>query len=62
MMLFVVCFAQAEAEGFSHFHLYVCAAFLLEWRKEILSMIDFQVWMSLESYLFFVACPAQLVP
>ncbi|XP_020514352.1 TBC1 domain family member 22B isoform X1 [Labrus bergylta] len=33
---------QAEAEGFSHFHLYVCAAFLIEWRKEILSMIDFQ--------------------
>ncbi|XP_067096037.1 TBC1 domain family member 22B isoform X1 [Osmerus mordax] len=33
---------QAEAEGFSHFHLYVCAAFLLEWRKEILSMVDFQ--------------------
>ncbi|KAG9332719.1 hypothetical protein JZ751_014818 [Albula glossodonta] len=29
---------QAEAEGFSHFHLYVCAAFLIEWRKEILSM------------------------
>lgn len=33
---------QAEAEGFSHFHLYVCAAFLKEWRKEILSMVDFQ--------------------
>ncbi|XP_061591086.1 TBC1 domain family member 22B isoform X2 [Cololabis saira] len=33
---------QAEADGFSHFHLYVCAAFLLEWRKEILSMVDFQ--------------------
>ncbi|KAM6976981.1 TBC1 domain family member 22B [Aplochiton taeniatus] len=33
---------QAEAEGFSHFHLYVCAAFLMEWRKEILSMVDFQ--------------------
>ncbi|KAM9342639.1 TBC1 domain family member 22B [Pholidichthys leucotaenia] len=33
---------QAEAEGFSHFHLYVCAAFLIEWRKEILSMVDFQ--------------------
>uniref|UniRef100_A0A7N8WSV9 TBC1 domain family, member 22B n=1 Tax=Mastacembelus armatus TaxID=205130 RepID=A0A7N8WSV9_9TELE len=33
---------QAEAEGFSHFHLYVCAAFLTEWRKEILSMVDFQ--------------------
>lgn len=34
---------QAEAEGFSQFHLYVCAAFLLEWRKQILSMRDFQV-------------------
>ncbi|XP_074499284.1 TBC1 domain family member 22B isoform X4 [Sebastes fasciatus] len=33
---------QAEAEGFSHFHLYVCSAFLIEWRKEILSMVDFQ--------------------
>lgn len=33
---------QAESEGFSHFHLYVCAAFLIEWRKEILSMADFQ--------------------
>ncbi len=34
---------QAESEGFSHFHLYVCAAFLIKWRKEILSMVDFQV-------------------
>lgn len=42
---------QAEAEGFSHFHLYVCAAFLIEWRKEILSMIDFQVPITL-SLLF----------
>uniref|UniRef100_A0A3P9D568 TBC1 domain family member 22B n=1 Tax=Maylandia zebra TaxID=106582 RepID=A0A3P9D568_9CICH len=33
---------QAEAEGFSRFHLYVCAAFLIKWRKEILSMVDFQ--------------------
>ncbi|KAM6924948.1 TBC1 domain family member 22B [Xenentodon cancila] len=33
---------QAETDGFSHFHLYVCAAFLIEWRKEILSMVDFQ--------------------
>ncbi|XP_059189676.1 TBC1 domain family member 22B isoform X2 [Centropristis striata] len=33
---------QAESEGFSHFHLYVCSAFLIEWRKEILSMVDFQ--------------------
>ncbi|KAI5095408.1 TBC1 domain family member 22B isoform X2, partial [Silurus meridionalis] len=33
---------QAESEGFSHFHLYVCAAFLIKWRKEILSMMDFQ--------------------
>ncbi|XP_027007386.1 TBC1 domain family member 22B isoform X2 [Tachysurus fulvidraco] len=33
---------QAESEGFSHFHLYVCAAFLIKWRKEIISMLDFQ--------------------
>ncbi|XP_034381850.1 TBC1 domain family member 22A isoform X6 [Cyclopterus lumpus] len=33
---------QAEPEGFSHFHLYVCAAFLVRWRKEILEERDFQ--------------------
>ncbi|KAK7896167.1 hypothetical protein WMY93_021492 [Mugilogobius chulae] len=33
---------QAEPEGFSHFHLYVCAAFLVQWRKEILEERDFQ--------------------
>uniref|UniRef100_A0A8C9ET47 Rab-GAP TBC domain-containing protein n=1 Tax=Pavo cristatus TaxID=9049 RepID=A0A8C9ET47_PAVCR len=32
-----------EPEGFSHFHLYVCAAFLVRWRKEILEEKDFQV-------------------
>ncbi|KAM9403167.1 TBC1 domain family member 22B-like isoform 2-T3 [Salvelinus alpinus] len=33
---------QAEPEGFSQFHLYVCAAFLVRWRKEILDERDFQ--------------------
>ncbi|XP_020031004.2 TBC1 domain family member 22A isoform X3 [Castor canadensis] len=33
---------QSEPEGFSHFHLYVCAAFLMRWRKEILEERDFQ--------------------
>ncbi|KAK1906508.1 TBC1 domain family member 22B [Dissostichus eleginoides] len=33
---------RAEPEGFSHFHLYVCAAFLVRWRKEILEERDFQ--------------------
>ncbi|XP_006866889.1 PREDICTED: TBC1 domain family member 22A isoform X1 [Chrysochloris asiatica] len=33
---------QSEPEGFSHFHLYVCAAFLLRWKKEILEERDFQ--------------------
>uniref|UniRef100_A0AAY4DC30 Rab-GAP TBC domain-containing protein n=1 Tax=Denticeps clupeoides TaxID=299321 RepID=A0AAY4DC30_9TELE len=33
---------QAEPEGFSHFHLYVCAAFLVHWRKEVLEEKDFQ--------------------
>ena len=35
--------SQSEPEGFSHFHLYVCAAFLIKWRKEILDEEDFQV-------------------
>ncbi|XP_041113463.1 TBC1 domain family member 22B-like [Polyodon spathula] len=38
---------QAEPEGFSHFHLYVCAAFLVRWRKEILEEKDFQGLMML---------------
>ncbi|XP_051976256.1 TBC1 domain family member 22A isoform X2 [Xyrauchen texanus] len=33
---------QAEPEGFSHFHLYVCAAFLVRWQKDILEEKDFQ--------------------
>ncbi|CAL8318704.1 unnamed protein product [Lota lota] len=33
---------QAEPEGFSQFHLYVCASFLVLWRKEILEERDFQ--------------------
>ncbi|XP_019342962.1 TBC1 domain family member 22A isoform X3 [Alligator mississippiensis] len=33
---------QSEPEGFSHFHLYVCAAFLVRWRKEVLEEKDFQ--------------------
>uniref|UniRef100_A0A803J5Y6 TBC1 domain family member 22A n=1 Tax=Xenopus tropicalis TaxID=8364 RepID=A0A803J5Y6_XENTR len=32
---------QSEPEGFSHFHLYVCAAFLVRWRKDILEEKDF---------------------
>lgn len=39
----LACFFQSEPEGFSHFHLYVCAAFLVRWRKEILEERDFQV-------------------
>lgn len=38
-----LCCPQSEPEGFSHFHLYVCAAFLIKWRKEILDEEDFQV-------------------
>jgi len=32
---------QSEPEGFSEFHLYVCAAFLVKWSKQLLEM-DFQ--------------------
>uniref|UniRef100_A0A8C3YW81 TBC1 domain family member 22A n=1 Tax=Catagonus wagneri TaxID=51154 RepID=A0A8C3YW81_9CETA len=33
---------QSEPDGFAHFHLYVCAAFLVRWRREILEEKDFQ--------------------
>ncbi|XP_035676115.1 TBC1 domain family member 22B-like isoform X6 [Branchiostoma floridae] len=32
----------AEPQGFSTFHLYVCAAFLIKWRKDLLRERDFQ--------------------
>ncbi|KAI8501748.1 hypothetical protein Bbelb_201600 [Branchiostoma belcheri] len=32
----------AEPQGFSTFHLYVCAAFLIRWRKDLLRERDFQ--------------------
>jgi len=31
----------AQADGFSHFHLYVCAAFLMRWKAELLKKTDF---------------------
>jgi hypothetical protein len=33
---------KAEEQGFSRFHLYVCAAFLVKWTDRLLKM-DFQV-------------------
>lgn len=33
----------AESDGFASFQLYVCAAFLLQWREQILHEKDFQV-------------------
>jgi len=31
----------AQADGFSHFHLYVCAAFLVHWKVELMKKNDF---------------------
>ncbi len=31
----------SEIEGFSHFHLYVCAAFLIRWKQELMKKTDF---------------------
>ncbi|KAF7246723.1 TBC1 domain family member 22A, partial [Varanus komodoensis] len=42
MVLFETSLFKSEPEGFSHFHLYVCAAFLVRWKKEILEEKDFQ--------------------
>ena len=40
---------QAEEQGFSEFHLYVCAAFLVKWSAKLLKM-DFQeIMMFLQS-------------
>lgn len=33
---------QAEEQGFSRFHIYVCAAFLVKWSDQLMKM-DFQV-------------------
>ena len=35
---------MAEDQGFSDFHLYVCAAFLVKWSEQLMKM-DFQVWL-----------------
>jgi hypothetical protein len=40
---------QAEEQGFSEFHLYVCAAFLVKWSDQLVKM-DFQeIMMFLQS-------------
>lgn len=40
---------QAEEQGFSEFHLYVCAAFLVKWSAKLVGM-DFQeIMMFLQS-------------
>ena len=41
--------SQAEEQGFSEFHLYVCAAFLVKWSDKLVKM-DFQgIMMFLQS-------------
>lgn len=34
--------AEGSSDGFSEFHVYVCAAFLAKWSKQLLKL-DFQV-------------------
>jgi len=47
------CFQQAEDQGFSAFHLYVCAAFLVKWSDKLCKM-DFQ-----EIMMFLQALPTK---
>lgn len=42
----------AESDGFALFHLYVCAAFLLHWREQLMQQNDFQVNIFNEILLF----------
>ncbi|XP_044796681.1 TBC1 domain family member 22A isoform X3 [Bubalus bubalis] len=44
---------QSEPEGFANFHLYVCAAFLVRWRKEILEERDFQLLQTEDATLLY---------
>jgi hypothetical protein len=44
---------QAEERGFSDFHLYVCAAFLVKWSEQLIKM-DFQ-----EVMMFLQALPTR---
>ena len=44
---------QAEEQGFSEFHLYVCAAFLVKWSSKLVKM-DFQ-----EIMMFLQALPTR---
>jgi hypothetical protein len=44
---------QAEEQGFSEFHLYVCAAFLVKWSDKLVKM-DFQ-----EVMMFLQALPTK---
>ena len=46
-------FAQSEEQGFSEFHLYVCAAFLVKWSEQLVKM-DFQ-----EVLVFLQALPTR---
>ena len=48
-----MCFPQAEDRGFSDFHLYVCAAFLVKWSADLMKM-DFQ-----EIMMFLQALPTR---
>lgn len=41
----------AESDGFAVFQLYVCAAFLLHWREQLLQEKDFQVSLGVEDIL-----------
>lgn len=61
LLLCFVCCCQAEPEGFSHFHLYVCAAFLVHWRKEILEEKDFQVSLEMSFSLSVCICVCECV-
>lgn len=40
---------QAEEDGFSQFHLYVCAAFLVKWSDQLLKMNFQEILMFLQA-------------
>ena len=50
---------QSETNGFADFHLYVCAAFLTHFSKDLLREKDFQVKLTL-FFIFWTICHPKL--
>ncbi len=49
LLLYLADMIQAEEDGFSQFHLYVCAAFLVKWSDQLMKMNFQEILMFLQA-------------